>query len=478
MANVLIIDDDRTMARMLAKLIHNIDHQAEFEVTLKAGLEKALTGRFDVVFLDVHMPDGNGLDALKRMRTLPDPPEVVIITGLAHPDGAELAIKNGAWDYIQKPLSPKKIILPIKRVLQYRDNLKSTAQIPIVLERGEIIGGGTKIEACLKQMARAANSEASVLITGETGTGKELFAKTLHANSRRRDGPLVAVDCGSLPETLVESVLFGHTKGAFTGADQAQPGLVKTADRGTLFLDEFCELGLTLQKSFLRVLQEKRFRPVGSRKEVESDFRLIAATNRNPDERVRQGLFRQDLLYRLRAINIHLPPLRERKEDIGKLVLHYTQRITDRFSAPRKGFSPELIDILSRYDWPGNVRELVNVLENSISNAGGEPILFPMHLPEPFRVTIARASVVAARNTPPENPAPQCDRPPPPPDTPGETPAYKDYRESVLANAEKIYFQRLLAATGGNIKEACRRSGLGRTRLYTLLKKYGLTRKS
>ncbi len=477
MANVLIIDDDKAMAQMLAKMILKIHHRAEFELTLGGGMQKALGGRFDVIFLDVHMPDGNGLDALKQLRRLPDPPEVIIITGLGRPAGAEMAIRNGAWDYIQKPLSPKKVILPIKRVLQYRDNLKAIGQMPVVLNREGIVGKGAKIEACLKKLARAAFSEASVLITGETGTGKELFAKTLHVNGNRKANELVVVDCGALPETLAESALFGHLKGAFTGADQSKTGLIKMADQGILFLDEVCELSLALQKALLRVLQEKKFRPVGGRKEVGSNFRLVAATNRDPDEMVRQGLFRKDLLYRLRAIEIHLPPLRERIEDMAELVLYYTELIARRYGYPQKGFSPEFIKVLCRYDWPGNIRELLNVMENAISTAKDEPILFPIHLPEQIRVSIARASLTGELKNGGHASVSKYMQTAPIFNSANDLPTFRAYREDLLSRAEKEYFKQLIVQTKGNIKDACKMADLGRTRLYTLLKKHGLKRK-
>ncbi len=474
MAKVLIIDDDAAIALMLEKMIKNIDHEAEYELTLEKGLQKAHSGDHDVIFLDVHMPDGNGLEALKELRAMPDSPEVIIMTGLGDPDGAEIAIKNGAWDYIQKPLSPKKIILPINRVLQYRDNLRAFNQPPPVLKKEGLIGNDVNFEVSLKQLAMAAAGDANVLITGETGTGKELFAKTLHANSKLKDRSLVVVDCGALPETLVESSLFGHEKGAFTGANHAKRGLIRMADQGTLFLDEVCELSLPLQKAFLRVLQEKTFRPLGSPVEVTSNFRLVAATNQDPEAMVRQGLFRKDLLYRLRAINIHIPPLRERVEDIGALLFFYTGRITRRLGCSQKGFSPEFIDVLKNYAWPGNVRELVNALESAITAANQEPILFPTHLPEQLRIALARASVQGLDSGPPQTLPPQTMPLPPLPGIGTHLQAYKTFREDVLTGAEKVYFKTLLERTGNSIKDACQVSGLGRTRLYTLLKKHGI----
>ncbi|MBI9082025.1 MAG: sigma-54-dependent Fis family transcriptional regulator [Desulfobacterales bacterium] len=475
MANVLIIDDDETMSRMLAQLVRRLEHSAEYALTLEGGIGQVVTGRFDVVFLDVNMPDGNGLEALHRIRKMPDPPEVVIITGAGDPDGAEIAIKNGAWDYLQKPLSPKKIVLPLKRVLQYRDNLRATGQPSVILKRESIVGSSAAVQKCLDQLAHASRSGANVLVTGETGTGKELFARALHNNSPRAGRKLIVVDCAALPENLVESMLFGHEKGAFTGADRPFEGLIRQADGGTLFLDEIGELSPSLQKSFLRVLQEKRFRPIGGNREVHSDFRLVAATNRGLEQMVSAGRFRSDLYYRLKAMAIHLPPLRERPKDITELMMHHTTKICSKFGIRAKGFSPDFIEMLCLYHWPGNVRELVNALEHAVSSAQSEPILFPTHLPDHIRIVIARAAV--------DQDNPKGSRPQPPPSVtipeqavPTALPPYKVFRKTVLAEAEKGYFDRLMTLAQGDIRQACRISGLGRTRLYDLLKKNGIER--
>lgn len=248
MANVLIIDDDQPTCEALAELVRNIGHEADFALTARDGVAKAEGGDFDVVFLDIRLPDANGLSILPTLRQRQLPPEVIILTGLGDPDGAELAIRNGAWDYLQKPLSPKKILLPLQRVLKYRDTLRKHAKLPDTFDRCGIVGTSPAITNALEKLASAARSEASVLITGETGTGKELFAKALHNNSRRSSGPFIVVDCAAIPATLLESTLFGHVKGAFTGADRPSQGLVLKADKGTLFLDEIGEMSLDLQK--------------------------------------------------------------------------------------------------------------------------------------------------------------------------------------------------------------------------------------
>lgn len=467
MAQVMIIDDDVIMCEMLSNMVHRMGHDASSAHTIKDGLKHIFSKGFDIVFLDIRMPDGSGLDVLPRIREIPSPPEVIIMTGYGDPDGAELAIKNGAWDYIEKPSSIKEMMLPFIRALQYREEKK--ARKPAVALKWEgIIGSSPRMRQCFDILAQAANSEASVLITGETGTGKELFARAIHENSPRANRNFVVVDCTVLPKTLVESTLFGYEKGAFTGADKDQDGLVRQAHNGTLFLDEVGELPLVIQKAFLRVLQEHRFRPVGSKKEIESDFRLVAATNRNLDEmvEVRQVRhFRRDLLFRLQTFTIDLPPLREKKEDIRELVMYHMAKLSERYGIGTKGFAPEFLDSLIAYEWPGNVRELVNAVERALTMARHEPTLFPKHLPTHIRISLARAAVTKETPTVKEITNPSS-----------PLPTIKSFRESALQESERQYLEDLMSIAGSNIREACRISGLSRPRLYALMKKYRISR--
>jgi len=297
------------------------------------------------------MPDGSGLEIIPKLKAVRSSPEIIAITGLGDPDEAEIAIQNGAWDYIEKPASFETLKLPIIRALEYRAE-RRPGNSSTVLKRNGIIGDSRRITSCLEILAQAASSNVNVLITGETGTGKELFAKAIHSNSSRAGRNFVVVDCTALPETLVESVLFGHARGAFTGADRSEEGLIKQADGGTLFLDEIGELPFLIQKRFLRVIQEHRFRPVGGRQETESDFRLVAATNRNLESMVREGRFREDLFHRLRTISIELPPLRELLEDIKKLTVFYMNALCERFGIVPKGASPEFWEVVTAYKWP------------------------------------------------------------------------------------------------------------------------------
>jgi two-component system NtrC family response regulator len=470
MARILIIDDDDIMCATLAKLVKRMEHTPVSASSCAEGLAAATAEEFDVVFLDVRLPDGNGLDLLPKIEAVPSAPEVIIMTGFGDPNGAELAIKSGAWDYIEKSSSSKEITLSLERALQYRQEKTAGAEKRriSVLKRDRIIGNSPQLNACLDLVAQAASSDVNVFITGETGTGKELFARAVHENSHRSRGNFIVVDCTALPETLVESLLFGHEKGSFTGAEKAREGLVRQAHCGTLFLDEVGELPLSLQKAFLRVLQERRFRPLGSNREIESDFRLVAATNRNLDTMVQEGLFREDLLYRLRSYLIELPPLRERLEDINVLTRYHVDQFCERYGLAPKGFSPEFLEMLKAYSWPGNVREFVNTLERTLSSARFDPTLFPKHLPTHLRVHVTRAAVEQEPTDVATNGKSSSHR----------LPNLHDYRESVYNEAEKQYLHDLLALSERHIPEACRLSGLSQSRLYALLKKHEIPRSS
>lgn len=469
MANILIIDDDHNLGMALSHLIEKMGHQVSHCSNLEQGLKTVSQNNLDVIFLDVNLPDGNGLNAIEEIRQKPHPPEVVIITGQGDPDGAELAIKSGAWDYIQKPASVNQMNLLLARVIQYKEE-KKIRPVSTLFKRENIIGHSSSINKCLDLAAQAAETQASVLITGETGTGKELIASAIHNNSKRNKNNFVIVDCASLPETLVESVLFGHIKGAFTGADRTQEGLVKQASGGTLFLDEIGELSLSNQKSFLRVLQEHRFRPVGGDKETKSDFRLITATNRDLEKMVKEGSFRQDLLFRIRSLIISIPPLRERNADIKILTNHFINQFCEMNNRGTKGFSPEFIHLLNAYDWPGNIRELANTIASALTSAGDDPMLYPKHLPTYIRVKMARISIDAnykefrTISTKAKEPLQNS------------MPTYRDFRDSALAESERNYFNKLMEMTKGSIREACEISGLGRTRLYSLIKKHNVSR--
>jgi two-component system NtrC family response regulator len=470
-ARILVIDDDENICLTLKHVARRAGHEADYALTLAAGWDTALAGCYDLVFLDVRLSDGNGLELLPRIHSLPGSPEVIIITGFGDSEGAELAIRSGAWDYIEKGDSAKAFALSLSRAIEYRSQKLTAAKSAAVvsLKRDAIIGTSPRLKECLDLVATAASSDATVMITGETGTGKELFARAVHENSRRAAGQFVVVDCAAMPENLIESMLFGHEKGAFTGADQPRDGLVKLADNGTLFLDEVGELPLTLQKAFLRVLQEHKFRPVGSSREQSSNFRVVAATNRNLEKMVEEGSFRQDLLFRLRAFEIFLPPLRERLEDIRELVRSFVDRFCECYGIPPKVVSPEFILALQGLKWPGNVRQLVNTIEQTVVASGTEPLLFPTHLPTEIRIEAACSSLKSEKPVASDM------------DQSGTVIAFAvikplhEFRESIYNDAERKYLLNLMAQSGHDISEACKVSGLSQSRLYALLKKQHLT---
>jgi two-component system NtrC family response regulator len=471
MEKILIIDDDRSIYRTFSGLITRMGSEAVWAQTLVEGMSEVKQDNYDVVLLDVHLPDGCGQDIVSRIRRAPSQPEVIIMTGFGNVDGAAIAIKNGAWDYIQKAGSPQEITLSLKRVLEYRREQGSHRSSAVALNLKGIVGESASLKSCYDQVARAASGEANVLISGETGTGKEIFVRAIHTNSSRAGASLVVVDCAALPETLVESLLFGREKGVYTGADKSRPGLIAQADGGTLFLDEVGELSANIQKVLLRVLQERKYRPVGGQRELPSNFRLVAATNRNLDQMVDAGRFRKDLLYRIRTIEITLPPLRERADDVMLLALHYLSKICDRHGVENKAISPDFMAALKHYPWPGNIRELINAMETAVSNAGPESTLYARHLPPDIRLRVIQSTLDKAPTSIPRQDRPPLDN--------GVTFAqltdFKAFRKAAISKVEKEYLRTLLDQTQNDLDKSLDFSGLSRSRFYDLLKQHDLS---
>ena len=374
---MLVCDDERTLREMLRVLVR----RAGFTPTVVDGVtaaREALSSRdtpFDAVITDLMMPDGSGIDVLESAKARSEATQVVVITAHATTERAVEAMRKGAYDYIEKPFDNLVLLATLEKALEKGAVIGENRRLRDAIEgrdRG-MIGTSRAMRELRDMLARAANAPTSTLITGESGTGKELAARALHDWGSRRDGPFIVVNCGALPENLMESELFGHVKGAFTGANAAKEGLIPAASGGTLFLDEIGELPLSLQVKLLRVLQERKVRPVGGSEEVGVDVRVVAATNRDLESEVDEGSFREDLFYRLNVIRVRIPPLRERPEDIRPLAQHLLEKHS-ALQARRRTLSDEAMDWLVRQPFPGNIRELENRIERAVALSTGERI--------------------------------------------------------------------------------------------------------
>ncbi|MCL1916041.1 MAG: sigma-54 dependent transcriptional regulator [Desulfovibrionaceae bacterium] len=441
---------------------------------------------------------------LRSLPHLPGSPDIMAVVEENDTGAAEYAVQSGFWDILYLPLSIKSAKISLNRCLYHRLAL-SAQDNTSKIKRDRIIGGSPLLERCLRQMHIVAQSDSNVLVLGETGTGKELFAKAVHENSGRARHPLIVVDCTNLPATLAESILFGHARGSFTGAVEATDGLFKQADKGTIFLDEIGELDLNIQKSLLRVIQERRFRPLSAKKEVECDFRIIAATNMDLDVMVQEGKFRADLYHRINTRTIILPSLRERQEDIPQLAEHYAKLFCSNLNCGPKEIDDETLDALRLYPWPGNIRELVNIIHATVLNGIAENRLYPQHLPGEIRLFLIRskggphAPVAGSvrpgrqdhalqRPEPDRKPAPAAASPKAGDNAPplksgsrfsfqhySQLPAIKEVREEIVRQMEQDYLRELIQRCQGNFNSAQSISGLSRARLYELLQKHELS---
>lgn len=479
MARVLVVDDEGLMRTMVQVVCTRMGHETLLAASIQEGL-RAADEPVDVVLLDVWLPDGNGLEYQADFAHLPGSPDVVVITGNGDGDNAEAALRSGAWEFLTKPLQMRDIEQCVRQVLQFRQN-RMSASDALIVDSGHILGGGPGMTRALKLLAQAAKSEVNVLLLGETGVGKELFSRAIFRNSARSAKPFVTVDCASLPETLVESHLFGHSRGAFTGADRARDGLLLAADKGTLFLDEVGDLPLPMQGVFLRALELRRFRPVGDVREVSSDFRLVAATNRDLELMAKENSFRADLLYRLQGLTIAIPPLRERIDEIPALARQAIARFCLGSDQQEKSLSNEALDVLLEYAWPGNVRELIHSLERACLSAGESDILLPAHLPTRMRVdSVRRRMGQGATLACKESGMPQTAKNGgiqagvsnlPLEDAPGQKlPSLREWK----AQAEKAYVRQVWDLSGEDVRKASGAAGISRGHWYELMKKNGL----
>ena len=370
---ILVVDDDQSILELVKMRLESEDYEVSISFREEDALE-AVKGRvFDLSIVDLQLAHRDGISLMEEFHLiLPEMP-VIILTAYGTIESAVEAMKRGAYSYLTKPFDPRDLLFQIKRALETRRLTSEVQRLKGLLSErydfSNIVAKSEKMQKVLEAVAQIANVDSTVYIHGESGTGKELIAKAIHLASERKNKPYVAINCAAIPETLLESKLFGHEKGAFTGAVRTTKGLFAQAHEGTIFLDEIGDMSLSLQAKLLRVLQERNFYPLGSEKLTEVDVRVIVATNKDLEDQVKQGLFREDLFYRIHVIPIHLPPLRERREDIPSLVDHFLDKFRQQMKKEVKGLSPSALQRLMLHDWPGNVRELENTIEYAIAMA-------------------------------------------------------------------------------------------------------------
>jgi len=454
-AEILIVDDEEGMRDFLTICLMKAGHRAEAVASGELALEKMASKQFDLVITDLTMPGIDGMEVLRRAAALPDPPLVIMITAFATTDTAVEAMKLGAYDYLMKPFKVDEIQVVVRRALERVDltseNQRLRDELRGVQSLDGMVGRSAGMLKVFELVRRVAPTRANVLIRGESGTGKELVARALHAVSERPDGPFVAINCGAIPENLMESELFGHVKGAFTGAAAARDGVFVSAAGGTLFLDEIGELSLAMQVKLLRALQDKRIRPVGGTQEVEVDTRVVAATNRDLEAAIDAGEFRNDLYFRLDVVQIVLPPLRHRTEDIPVLVERFFERFNREMGRDLTGLAPAAMQWFLNHDYPGNVRELENLVERAVALETGAQ-LTAENLPTKRR---SRA-----------------------PGTPEREPELGENGidlDQAVADLERRLISKALERTGGVRKDAAKLLGVSFRSLRYRLDKLGIT---
>jgi DNA-binding NtrC family response regulator len=445
---ILVVEDDAAMRTMLREALEDDGYAVEAAAGGRAGVERVRQGGIDLVVSDVKMPDLDGLDMLREIKAVSPSPHVITITAFGSIDTAIRAVKLGAFDYITKPFDVDQLILSVQKALAERALRSEVARLRDEVQRsyrwGNIVGRSAAMQEVFGLIRRLSGSSASVLVTGASGTGKELVAKAIHFNSPRRERPFVPINCAAIPDTLLESELFGYKRGAFTDARTDRTGIFVEADGGTMFLDEIAELSPALQAKLLRVLQEGEIRPLGAARSEKVDVRVVAATNKDLETRLTSGAFRQDLYYRLNVIHIHLPALRDRPEDILPLAEHFLGRSATKAGKEIRAFHESAKKALCGYGWPGNVRELENVVERAVALADGA-LVRDDDLPALVRERRATET-----------------------DDLGAALA----RGLTLDELEREYIQRVLAAEGGNKTRAAQRLGLDRKTLYRKLEEY------
>ena len=443
--SILIVDDERGIRETLSAVLRDEGFNAEAVASGEECLKAIARRAYGCILLDVWLPGINGLETLSQMRALDCDSAVVIISGHGNVETAVRATKLGAFDFIEKPLSIEKTVLTVRNALRQRQLERANKEMSAELKAEyEMVGESVAMRALRKQITVVAPTDGRVLISGESGAGKELVARAIHAQSRRAAAPFIEVNSAAIPEELIESELFGHVKGSFTGATAAKKGKFEVADGATLFLDEVSDMSPNVQAKVLRVLEEQRFEPVGSNTPVNVDVRVIAATNKRLDEEIEKGTFRSDLFFRLNVIPFEVPPLRERLEDVELLVDHFNQKFAKAYGKKPKRFDPKAIEAMQRYSWPGNVRELRNTVE---------------------RVMILhQKGAVAVKDLPAFG---------------DEEPPASSYRFPSFKEASDAYhrefIQRKLDEAGGNVSRAAELMGIDRSHLYRRMRALGLS---
>jgi two-component system nitrogen regulation response regulator NtrX len=448
---VLVVDDEAGVRASLAAILGDEGYAVDEADSGERALTALEARRYDLVLLDVWLPGADGLEVLGRIREADPELPVVVISGHGTIETAVRAVRLGAHDFVEKPLSLEKTLLAVRNALQRRRLETEIRALKRQLdERYVMVGESAALKRLRAEIAQAAPTSGRVLIFGENGTGKELVARAIHARSLRASGPFVEVNCAAIPEELIESELFGHVKGAFTGALATRKGKFELADGGTIFLDEIADMSLKTQAKVLRALQEQRIEPVGGAGSVAVDVRVIAATNKDLDEEIRKSRFREDLYFRLNVIPFHVPPLRERREDVPLLARHFMEVLSAEHGRRPRTITPEALAALSRLPWPGNVRELRNIIERLVIMTPGDTIEL-RHLPSSLLEGL------------PAGAAPS-----------GEAPATPGTLARAREDFERRYILRRYRECGGNMSRTAEALGVERSNLYRKMKGYGL----
>jgi DNA-binding NtrC family response regulator len=442
--NILIVDDEFSVRDSLCKWFRSDGFTVDTAENATAALERFKEKGWDIVLLDIKMPGMDGIEFNRQLQSIDKNIVVIIITGYASVDTAVQAIKDGAFEYISKPIDPDNLTHVIRNAIEKRrlskENIQLRQKIEDLTSPDDIVGTSPQLRQVLKMVASVAKTDSTVMIRGESGTGKELIARAIHSNSLRRYAPIISINCGAFTETLLESELFGHEKGSFTGADRLRVGKLERANKGTIFFDEIGNISMKMQMDLLRVLETKHFNRLGSDKQIEVDFRVISATNRDLEKAVHEGHFREDLYFRLNVVTIDIPPLRERKQDIQLLARYFFNKYSQSMTKPIKDISPEAMEVITNYEWPGNVRELRNVIERAIVVCEGEKIT-PDDLSFPFK---GRAKQIVSDDS--------------------------------LEAMEQSHIERILNRTSWQISHAAEILRIDRTTLYNKIKKYNLNK--